>query len=354
MEGLKKNIFWVLIAVVVVGAGIFWALGVYLKQDEVETEKGQYTRKLGELDNIAAKLDEKVKNQSDIDKAAEQLNSLQKMQQGIRERLEVSYDDRMNPVKVGMNPDIRPASFTPQPDLNDLTLFRRWIDDKYSMLMAEAKTNGMIVRNEGPKTLGQTALDDINQMNIHTVLKQYVILREIYAVLGSVKVNVAAVETDPDTRDERPVIQARGVQILERFEFLTADELKQRRLNRPGAMTMGVDEDPPAMAEPFEKHGFEIEFVAHYSAVPEILRRLIATSKFFLVVKRMDIRRQPQDFGSSRGGAYASRRRTQSSAEVMELRNTREWEAPTVVVLECQVYEFSKFAETAEAPGNQR
>jgi len=213
----------------------------------------------------------------------------------------------------------------------------------------------MTCRIENPKAHGRVPLDEIRPENVESILRQIVISREVHRILSTTKVSVQAIDVDKKTSDERIIQDLRGVQHLDRIEFMTAAEMLTRRARHPGA-ALGTTETRPAVPEPFRKHLFELQFTAHYSVVPEVVRRLTASREFFLVIARMDVRRQPQAFGDRSRGGWTPGARTATPAitgEERMLMNSRENEAPVIVVLECEVFEFDfdAVAETEKGSG---
>jgi hypothetical protein len=148
------------------------------------------------------------------------------------------------------------------------------------------------------------------------------------------------VETDTETRVDKIREDDRGVQFLDRIEFLTENEMQARRMRGGSGGTPGAQNQQTVSQEPYQKQLFELEFVAHYSVVPEVIRKLVATREFYMVVTRMDIRRQSQLFGKDTHAGFGSKRTVALTGEEKMLQNTRDNEAPVIVVLECQVLEF--------------
>ena len=337
MGGLKKNIFWIGLAVVVVGALGFWAVTVLAKQGATSRLAADYEQSLKQLEEYTSKDKKVLKTPADIKAMEQRTAALTDMESRIQELLAGKKDAAGKYVTTGMNLNTDPGRFNPKPDKTDVAKFRQWIDEKYKSL---CNVGTMICRISSSREHGQSELADIKPENIETVIKQFLISQEIHRILSSVKVRVQSVETDTETRIDKIREDDRGVQFLDRIEFLTENEMQAKRMRSGSSGTTGMQGQQAAPQEPYQKQLFELEFVAHYSVVPEVIRRLTATREFFLVVTRMDIRRQSQLFGKDVRSSFGPKRAVALTGEERMLKNTRDNEAPVVVVLECQALEF--------------
>jgi hypothetical protein len=290
------------------------------------------------LEEYTSKDKKVLKTPADIKAIEQRTAALTEMEARIQELLAGKKDASGKYVTTGMNLNTDPSRFTPRPDKTDVAKFRQWIDEKYKSL---CNAGTMVCRITLPKEHGQSELADIKPENIETVIKQFLISQEVHRILSTVKVRVQSVETDSETRDEKIREDDRGVQFFDRIEFLAENEMQAKRIKGGGGGTAGMQNQQTASREPYQKQLFELEFVAHYSVVPEVIRRLIATREFYFVVTRMDIRRQSQLFGKDvRSNFGGPKRSVALTGEERMLKNTRDNEAPVVVVLECQALEF--------------
>ena len=342
MGGLKKNIFWIGLGVVVVGALGFWAVTVLAKQGSTSRLAADYEQSLKQLEEYTSKDKKTLRTPADIKAVEQRLTVLTDMEARIQELLAGKKDAAGKYVTTGVNLNTDPSRFTPRPDKTDVAKFRQWIDEKYK---SQCNQGTMICRIPTPKEHGESELAEIKPENIETVIKQFLISQEIHRILATVKVRVQSVETDSETRDEKVREDDRGVQFLDRIEFLTENEMQAKRTRGNTGGTTGVQMQQTASQEPYQKQLFELEFVAHYSVVPEVIKKLIGTREFYMAVTRMDIRRQPQTFGRDVRSTFGPKRVVALTGEERMLKNTRDNEAPVVVILECQALEFEFKAE---------
>jgi hypothetical protein len=342
VDVLKKNIFWIVLGVAVLGAAGFWAVAVLAKQGSVKQLRTEYESRVKDLEDAIRKAGN-IRTRADIDAIGSQRQMLLDTETRVRELLEGRRDPSGVYLSRGVNVNTDPSRFNPRPNLEDVARFRQWIDVKYVELCNMAREAGTVCRIRGQnqrealKAHGRTPLDDITAENINQVLEQFVISQEVHKILSSVKVKVQGIEKDEETQEDRIREDTRGVQFIDRIEFLTDTEIQVRK----GAMgTQAAAATQAAAQEPYKKQTLKIEFVAHYSVVPEVIRRLIASREFFLVITCMDIYRHPQMFGRESAGGLPTPERTAAVGEALLLQNTRDNEAPVVVKLECEVLTF--------------
>lgn len=339
MEALKKFAFWVLVGVVIIGAGAFWVLAVFLKQSDAQDLQSQYDGKKRTLQRWAGPSSSEVKTPRDIEALGGYLKALRSKRDGIKDEL------------LKSNIKITSDQFMPPPPRTDLPRFHIWIEEQYKKREAEAKAlNEDIIIDKNPDRphlVGDFKSEFITQENMDLVLKRLVITRTVQHVLASVKAGVPVIRLNLDTDKEEVIEGIRRVEILKRMEFMSLAEADSRRTK---LKTPGVGEKwrtPPPFPEPFGRHVFELEFVAHYSLVPEVIRGLLDTRQMYLVITRLDTYRHPQVFEKEEtvGMGAGSERETGAeasafAAEQERLLNSRYHEAPVVVILECEVLEF--------------
>lgn len=351
MNLVKRYLFWIVIGVFLVGSVAFWVLGVLLKQGEVSAKETQFASIKGQVEQWAGPKLDTIRNANDVEAIKE-----------YREKLQ-NTENKVEAEFTAVNINIESSRWPQQPPVNDLALFRRWIQQQYrerDQGVAQLNKEMTIARDpEDPARTGDYSLNDLSLENIPLALKRLVISSEIYRILASARAEVTTLERDVEgTGDERMTRSVRTVDQLNELRFFdTPEQAATERAKRAGRMARGTTapEAPEGpFARPYQKHVFFLEFVAHYSLVPGIMKRILDSNQMFVTFSRMDIYRHPAstpEMLTQERGRFGLSADNKSAyyltKEQRRLLNSRYQEGPVVVLLECEVLEFD-FPENEE------
>lgn len=338
METIRKHIFWVATGVLLVGTGVFWALGVLARQGELRTVRQAYEEKQKALGRLADRKTADLVNSHDVEQLKLYLGELDKIQLSVRQELKA------------VNINIDAARFAKRPPTEDLTRFQSWLQEQYEQRCEQARLTGLEFAcerdGEHPELHGDFKLEALTLEKIPLVLKRFVISCIVHRILAEALVRVRALDMNVDTSEERETTAVRGVDALRRLEFFdTPLEAERKRGKGRATSSQPLAMPQPPIPEPFKRHVFQLEFVAHYSVVPQVLKALVESREMFLVLSCLDIYRYSERVtrrGTGFGGDTVASTGTTTTLTARERRfmNQRYNEAPVVVFVECEVLEF--------------
>ena len=327
MGFLRKNTFWFFCALVVVGVVVFWGKWAREKANANTNLSDKLAKDLEELKGVADKKGE-IKTPAFIKAAEDYKEKLRAEAAGLA--------DACTGRQLNVEPD--PAGVPPP--LDNQVRFKEWLTARCKERCEEAGRAGMRCDRSDRVAHGDIPKDaPVEQKDIPLRHRQYHISREIHRILASKKVTVPCLKLSKTGEDEEVEgTQERGVQELRRIEWMSEGEMRARRRGE-GQAGPGVSIPPPRFPRPYNAFLFELEFVAHFSLVPEVIRALEASENFFFIVRRADVGRMPDTSKRTRYVSSWLRRRREGSRRE-EFRNERYTEAPVRVILECEVLEF--------------
>ena len=325
MGFLRKNIFWLFCALVVVGVFVFWAM--WIREAAAANSKldEKLERSLRHLKGIAREKGE-IRTDAFI-KSAEDYKKKLKDKAEELEKMFQEYQLRVEPI-----PNVEP------PPIHDRTRFREWLTLRQDERCAVAASAGMRCERVDPVSHGDIPEGPIAEEEIPTRFRQYLISREIHRILAPMRVTIPCLKLSSAGEEEAEGTQERVVQELRRIEWMSEAEMRARR---GGALRSTTTRRRRVRREkfpkPYNSFLFELELVAHFSLVSKVIQALETSKNFFFVVRRADTGRMLEETSSYESGA---RRGELEAGRHEDYKNQRYMEAPVRVVLECEVLEF--------------
>jgi len=323
LDAVKRNIFWIALAVILLVTGLAYLVMVKPVSAEARGLDEQFKKFEEDFTKWAEKPEDNVFSRNTINKIAGYKSSLDAEIKAVEEELAAKQFD------------LAKAGFRPAPPENPVEL-REWLKARYAARDAAAAKWGLQILCEKPAGRGDYPVETtpIGDDERTIALKRYYITREVYKALGKCSVAEKGRERDPDDQEkERDVSAERRVDGLKKLVFRTPKDMASARgVVRTGYGSVGntlPDEPEKVKGKYYKEHLFELEVLCHFSLVQQVVRELDGIEDFMLVVKRADVVHTPPP----RSGTIPAK-----GAEAFN--NSRKREAPVTLVLECAVLEL--------------
>ncbi len=340
MDILKRNVFWLVLAAVLLLAGGFYLLKVAPLRGEVKNLQVKFET---HEKNLAGLVDKKgkvvgVPSEMQIKAAKKYRKDLQAEEASVKGKL------------LERQFDLSKADFDPSPPpATDPVAFREWVEARYRERDEAARKNGLLLPKEDSNPFyrgdyNTTVIFASNDEEQQIVLKRFYITREVLDALSKVEVKVTElvpVKDDLPNSPEKAKSITRGIERLLSFEFVKAESMARTRNVGAGAGMRGPGSMPEApklaRGRPYKEHLFVVKVTGHFSALPLAVQALDQIDDFVLVVKRVDVSPvAPIEQNKRRGGKGITTAVEKDSSRD----NTRSKEAVVSVVLECAVLEY--------------
>lgn len=338
MDQLKKNLFWIILAVVVLGGVGLW----YSQMPDVDTARSS-ANSTADLVSKAANSSNNagaIKNASYVSAAASYLKELDAQKAALLKKWEPQHID----VKFADVPGKDKASIE----------FDNYISKLRETFVAKLKAAGVQApANFDLLTFSDSGMDDRSaEIKRHRDyrLRYMAVLEEVVdalcAKLGSV--NLSTFETNPETA-ETAKTEAAGPLALLKFAFHLAEEnAKLTAANYDKALAFANrkkeggthDNGFKGPEAPLDVSSIDVEFLSHISAVPSVIRKLESSSRYFGVITKADFERAAPVFPNTKD-ARDTKDPLYKAGYIPTL-NTHYGEGPVRVLVSMDILEFDK------------
>ncbi len=364
MEQLKKNLFWIILGVVVLGAVGAW----FNFRPDVEEEKKKALAKAADLQKAASasKQNDGLKTPAHAKAAADFVATLSKDKKDLIESIQkspdfsqkslntryaaapsaaknIEFDNWMELQRKRLNDKLATAKIVPPADFDARLFAGVHIDPSLSQLPVDLNSKGSTRHRD-------------YQLRLLAIVDE--IVEALIPRTGTLP--ISKFETDPAKQESTESVQA-GALRLESFTFRgpkeTADldkkafdkAMANTGWKQPASLTQGKPQEFDGPALPVSITSVDVEFVGHISSVPPILRRLEANDKYFAVLTKADCERASLPFP---GVLTEAKNATDfTKAAFNPLINTHYGEAPMKAFATLEFYEFDKAkADKMDAP----
>lgn len=289
MEALKKYIFWVITAVVILIAIGAWSLTVPGIKAETQNFRNSSTSQLGVLSKASKKPDE-IKTSSHV-KAAQAFGKHLDTQKDALLELWTGRGLEM----AGAFPEAPPADAG-----NDIE-FERWLVGVRKLILNEAAQKGLALPKDFAEKHLYQGSDTKTAKERERRPPRLAIVREIVKALGSVRVQVPTYEFQADAKvAEKMVPKLVGPMSLERLQIRSAAdrEMVHRRgiemayVNGGGSYSVSDDR----YKIPYKGIRVSLQFKAPMQAVTPALQRLESSDRYFAIIQKVDCARTIHSF----------------------------------------------------------
>ena len=338
MDQLKKNLFWIILAVVVLGGVGLW----YSQMPDVDTARSN-ALSTADLVSKAANSSNTpgaIKNATYVSAAASYLKELDAQKGALFKK----WDAKQIDVKFADVPGKDKPSIE----------FDNYISKLRESFAAKLKAAGVQApANFDALTFAGSGVDDRSaEITRHRDyrLRYMAVLEEVVEALSAKpgSVNISTYETNPEVAEGVKTETAGPIALLKFTFHLPEETAKLSALNydkalafanrkREGAMRDNAFKGPDA---PLDVSSIDLEFLSHISAVPPVLRKLESSSRYFGVISKADFERSAPAFPNTKD--VRDTKDPLYKAVYIPTLNTHFGEGPVRVLVSMDILEFNK------------
>lgn len=357
MDQLKKNLFWIILAVVVLGAlGAWFSLSPDL--DEAKTDALKKAKDLQTAANLAKKPDG-LKTPLHKNAADNYVKKLEYEKKALVETVSQWADfsnKRLNARYTDAPPAARPVDFDNWMDAQRKRLSKKLTDAGVAFSQTEFDAKLFFGVNTDAE-LSKRAVDLNSKASVRHHDYQLRILAIMEDVVDSLvprtgTMAITKFETDPvkpEPVDTAPTGALSFVSFTFHAPTETATSIEKGYEN--ALLKSGYTKPTAAAAKPGEGAfngallpvsvtSIDVEFISHISAVPTIIRRLEGSEKYLAAVSKVDCERVSAVFPGPLGDTKIQQ--DYAKAAFNPMINTHFGEGPVKAYVTLEFYEFDK------------